>query len=121
MLTKMAQAGWFYQPLKKGSDLTICIYCDLSLDEWDALDDPVYEHERRSPNCPVFALLNQASVPEKSQPPITDQADNGIMDNLSVHEFLELTLKQTLSRIEREFDDKIISLQAKASAIKNKY
>jgi hypothetical protein len=39
------------------------------------------------------------------------------MDNLTVHEFLELTLKQTLSRIEREFDEKIISLQAKASAI----
>lgn len=39
---QMADAGWHYAPMKESNDFAICAYCELSLDGWEAGDDPMY-------------------------------------------------------------------------------
>ena len=52
----MVNAGWFFDPNEETPDGVTCPYCGLSLDTWEAGDDPEAEHLKRSPNCHFFAL-----------------------------------------------------------------
>lgn len=54
----MVTAGWFYDPAPDTPDAVTCAYCTLSLDCWDAGDDPEHEHLKRAPDCLFFALKN---------------------------------------------------------------
>lgn len=57
-LTKqqLVDAGWYYDPTKETRDGATCPYCSLSLDSWDAGDDPLEEHRRRMGSCLFFTL-----------------------------------------------------------------
>lgn len=52
----MVEAGWYYDPSPELPDGVTCPYCSLSLDSWDAGDDPLEEHRRRQDACLFFAL-----------------------------------------------------------------
>jgi hypothetical protein len=67
-ISKMAEAGWIYDPAPadaadvgedEEADGVTCFYCDLSLDGWEPKDDPKAEHQRRSPDCAFFALVEK--------------------------------------------------------------
>lgn len=55
MEEQMASAGWHYAPTKESNDFAKCAYCELSLDGWEDTDNPLEEHERRSPSCTFFS------------------------------------------------------------------
>ncbi|KAK5175708.1 uncharacterized protein LTR77_000847 [Saxophila tyrrhenica] len=65
---KMVEAGWCYDPAPAGAegvgeeeeaDGVTCFYCDISLDGWEPKDDPMAEHQKRSPECAFFALVEK--------------------------------------------------------------
>jgi hypothetical protein len=67
---QMAAAGWYYDPMEDAPDGVTCPYCSLSLDAWDAGDDPTEEHRRRSQDCLFFALTelyNKPPAPKKGK------------------------------------------------------
>jgi hypothetical protein len=66
-MEQLAAAGWFYDPAHDTPDGVTCAYCHLSLDAWDAGDDPFEEHRRRAPDCLFFAL-NELYHPTKPAP-----------------------------------------------------
>ncbi|KAL2042406.1 hypothetical protein N7G274_004898 [Stereocaulon virgatum] len=53
---KMVDAGWHYCPTLESDDFVRCSYCSLSLDGWEPKDNPLDEHQRRSPDCLFFTL-----------------------------------------------------------------
>lgn len=65
------EAGWCYDPSSDDDvrDGVTCFYCNISLDGWEPKDDPLAEHQRRSPDCTFFALCEQykSSRPEKGK------------------------------------------------------
>ncbi|OAL52313.1 inhibitor of apoptosis repeat-containing protein [Pyrenochaeta sp. DS3sAY3a] len=67
---QMVSAGWYYDPAEDTPDGVTCPYCSLSLDAWDAGDDPLEEHRRRSQDCLFFALselYHPAPAPKKGK------------------------------------------------------
>lgn len=76
----MAKAGFFYSPHADGEDSCVCPYCNLCLDGWEPSDDPVLEHERRSPGCYFFT----SSFRSKTQP-IYDQINIPINSHNDSH------------------------------------
>lgn len=59
-IAKMVEAGWTFDPSPDAEpDGVTCFYCNLSLDGWEPKDDPFKEHERRSPECAFFALVER--------------------------------------------------------------
>lgn len=49
---RLARAGFFsFTKSPNLLDNVICPYCDLSLDSWEPQDDPLWEHQIRSPAC----------------------------------------------------------------------
>ncbi|TPX15950.1 uncharacterized protein E0L32_000284 [Thyridium curvatum] len=63
---QLAEAGWKYTPTLESDDHTTCAYCQLALDGWEPGDKPMDEHQRRSPDCPYFALISQGPAPKKT-------------------------------------------------------
>jgi hypothetical protein len=61
----MVQAGWYYDPSIENPDGTTCAYCSLSLDAWDAGDEPTEEHRKRSSDCLFFTLKDLYHPVEK--------------------------------------------------------
>src|SRR4051812_24165150 len=62
----MIAAGWCYDPSPEYHDGVTCPYCNLSLDAWDAGDDPMEEHKRRAKDCLFFTLkelYHPANIP----------------------------------------------------------
>ncbi|KAF9420207.1 hypothetical protein BGZ94_009177 [Podila epigama] len=57
---RMANAGFIFAPTDDNPDNCQCPYCNIALDGWEAWDDPVHEHQRRTPNCPFFATRLEA-------------------------------------------------------------
>lgn len=55
----MVDAGWCCDPSPEAEDGVTCFYCNLSLDGWEPKDNPLEEHQRRSPDCPFFELLEK--------------------------------------------------------------
>jgi hypothetical protein len=67
----MVTAGWFYDPAPDTPDAVTCAYCTLSLDSWDAGDDPAQEHLKRAPDCLFFSLkdiYHPPAPPAAAQP-----------------------------------------------------
>ncbi|KAF2193830.1 inhibitor of apoptosis repeat-containing protein [Zopfia rhizophila CBS 207.26] len=63
---QMVDAGWCYDPSPEHHDGVTCPYCSLSLDEWDAGDNPLEEHRRRAQDCLFFSLkelYHPANIP----------------------------------------------------------
>jgi hypothetical protein len=65
---QMAAAGWYYDPSEETPDGVTCPYCSLSLDAWDAGDDPMEEHRRRSEDCLFFVLSELYKKPPPAPP-----------------------------------------------------
>ena len=65
---QLAAAGWFYDPANDMPDGVTCPYCHLSLDAWDAGDDPMEEHRRRASDCLFFSLAELYHPPTKPEP-----------------------------------------------------
>ncbi|KAI9830821.1 MAG: hypothetical protein M1819_005346 [Sarea resinae] len=61
-MQKMVEAGWYYCPTPESDDFVSCAYCSLSLDGWEPKDNPLREHQRRSPDCAFFLLTSSAST-----------------------------------------------------------
>ena len=55
-VAQMAAVGWCFTPSETLPDRTTCYYCDLSMHEWEAEDDPWMEHRKESPSCAFFTL-----------------------------------------------------------------
>jgi|TARA_R110002003_G_scaffold70_12_gene6429 hypothetical protein len=70
---QLSAAGWFYDPAEDTPDGVTCAYCHLSLDAWDAGDEPLEEHRRRAPDCLFFALA-ELYHPQKPAPKKTKRA-----------------------------------------------
>ncbi|KAK0540729.1 hypothetical protein OC842_000297 [Tilletia horrida] len=51
---KLAAAGFHYDPSAEEPDNAVCAYCTKPLAGWEKNDDPIYEHQRRRPECPFF-------------------------------------------------------------------
>jgi hypothetical protein len=64
----MAAAGWYYDPSEETPDGVTCPYCSLSLDAWDAGDNPMEEHRRRSEDCLFFVLSELYKKPPPAPP-----------------------------------------------------
>lgn len=64
---QLAAAGWHFDPAEDMPDGVSCAYCELSLDAWDAGDDPFEEHRRRQPDC-YFFTLKELYHPNKPAP-----------------------------------------------------
>lgn len=54
----MAKAGFYYFPNFAGEDFALCPYCGLGLDGWEPSDEPVHEHQKRSPDCFFFTAIS---------------------------------------------------------------
>lgn len=65
---QIVAAGWYYDPFDDAPDGVTCPYCSLSLDAWDAGDDPTEEHRRRASDCLFFALTELYKEPPKPAP-----------------------------------------------------
>lgn len=65
---QMAAAGWIFDPAADTPDGVTCPYCSLALDAWDAGDDPMEEHRRRSQDCLFFALTLLYNPPLTAAP-----------------------------------------------------
>ena len=57
---KLALTGMFYTGLE---DRTKCFFCDVVIGKWEYGDDPVKEHLRWSPNCPLLGRRLTNNVP----------------------------------------------------------
>lgn len=63
---RMANAGFIFAPTDDNPDNCQCPYCNIALDGWEAWDDPVHEHQRRTPTCPFFATRLEAPTKASS-------------------------------------------------------
>ncbi|CAG8747570.1 11895_t:CDS:2, partial [Acaulospora colombiana] len=50
----MAKAGFICASSIHNPDNVMCVYCDVSLGDWEQKDDPMKEHRKRFPSCPFF-------------------------------------------------------------------
>lgn len=64
----MINAGWYYDPSFDMPDGVSCPYCSLALDAWDAGDDPMEEHRKRSADCLFFTLKEFYHPTQKPKP-----------------------------------------------------
>lgn len=56
----LAMTGMFYTGI---DDRTKCYFCDIVIGKWEYEDDPVQEHLRWSPNCPLLGRRLTNNVP----------------------------------------------------------
>ncbi|XP_065359672.1 death-associated inhibitor of apoptosis 1-like [Calliphora vicina] len=56
----LAATGMFYTG---DGDRTNCYFCDIIIGKWELEDDPVQEHLRWSPNCPLLKRRLTSNVP----------------------------------------------------------
>ncbi|KAJ1854370.1 hypothetical protein GGH12_004203 [Coemansia sp. RSA 1822] len=53
---KLAAAGFYYTPEFPADDTATCAFCGYALGDWEADDEPIAEHSRRSADCLFFRL-----------------------------------------------------------------
>ncbi|XP_065361636.1 death-associated inhibitor of apoptosis 1-like [Calliphora vicina] len=56
----LAATGMFYTG---DGDKTKCYFCEIMIGKWELQDDPVQEHLRWSPNCPLLKRRLTSNVP----------------------------------------------------------
>lgn len=57
---KMAQTGFYYLGR---DDQVACAFCQVQIQKWDLDDDPLAEHQRWSPSCPLLSRYSTANIP----------------------------------------------------------
>ncbi|KAJ2728205.1 hypothetical protein H4S00_001101 [Coemansia sp. D1744] len=62
---KLAAAGFYYTPEFPADDTATCAFCGYALGDWEADDEPIAEHSKRSADC-LFFRLNPAPGTEES-------------------------------------------------------
>lgn len=72
----MAKAGFYYFPNFSGEDFALCPYCGLGLDGWEPTDEPVEEHQRRSPHCLYFTANSKIPLPTSIESESHEQAND---------------------------------------------
>ncbi|GMM36155.1 survivin [Saccharomycopsis crataegensis] len=60
--SEMINAGFYNFPMPESPDTAICLYCKISLEDWQAGDDPAAEHRRLSPNCYFFESSGKSNA-----------------------------------------------------------
>ncbi|KAL9931523.1 hypothetical protein V8E36_009520, partial [Tilletia maclaganii] len=71
---KLAAAGFHYDPSAEESDNAICAYCKKALAGWEKTDDPIYEHQRRRPECPFFNIKPQEDRQAATEPVLSTES-----------------------------------------------
>ncbi|KAL2913289.1 hypothetical protein HK105_207167 [Polyrhizophydium stewartii] len=64
---QMAAAGMHRLQEADSDDTALCAYCGLSLNGWEATDKPIFEHRRRSAECPFFVMQDPAAASGSAQ------------------------------------------------------
>ncbi|KRF99218.1 uncharacterized protein Dwil_GK27491 [Drosophila willistoni] len=57
---QLAQTGLFYT---KHKDIVRCFFCDVHMSHWKHKDQPIRDHLRCSPNCPLLRRRPTNNVP----------------------------------------------------------
>ncbi|EKX46154.1 hypothetical protein GUITHDRAFT_152546, partial [Guillardia theta CCMP2712] len=73
----LASQGFYFSPNDQYKDRVLCAFCNLELAEWGPKDDPAYEHNVRSPTCPVVTgkiMAIQSRDPEFVEEMIHEEA-----------------------------------------------
>ncbi|KAJ2367989.1 hypothetical protein H4S01_001843 [Coemansia sp. RSA 2610] len=64
---KLAAAGFYFTPEFPGDDTATCAFCGYALGDWEADDEPMEEHSKRSPDCLFFRLDRAAEDDVESE------------------------------------------------------
>lgn len=120
---QLATAGWFYDPADGTPDGVTCPYCHLSLDAWDAGDDPMEEHRRRATDCLFFSLseLYHPASESEPQPARTKRATKSkrASTRSSISSSTSATTKSR--RVTRTSDPSVSTIGTKKSTRSKKY
>ncbi|KAJ3326473.1 hypothetical protein HDU76_012892 [Blyttiomyces sp. JEL0837] len=80
---KIAETGMFYKPNPDENDYAECSYCHLGLAGWEANDDPIFEHRKRSADCIIFKAPSRTEPKETVAPAAekvaTDTANEAVV------------------------------------------
>mmetsp|Transcript_34729 Transcript_34729/g.82295 ORF Transcript_34729/g.82295 Transcript_34729/m.82295 type:complete len:228 (-) Transcript_34729:47-730(-) len=79
MPTALASQGFYFSPDDHYKDRVLCAFCNLELAEWGPKDDPIYEHGRRCPTCPVVTgvvMAVQSSDPDHVNDIIAEEEES---------------------------------------------
>lgn len=67
--SQVINAGFYNIPTTATDDTSVCIYCKVSLEDWEPEDDPLEVHKEMSPDCYFFQYDTKSglkpSIPEK--------------------------------------------------------
>lgn len=80
--TALANAGFYYCPLRYGNDRVQCVYCNCSLDTWLPSDNPMDEHRQNAINyCYFLDVIDNQSNPKTNIKRLTPsiQTQNNII------------------------------------------
>ncbi|KAE9551922.1 hypothetical protein FO519_004881 [Halicephalobus sp. NKZ332] len=62
--SRLAETGFFFQPSTSADDRVVCFSCSISLNAWEANDEPLQEHERHHSNhCRFMDEVLSENVP----------------------------------------------------------
>jgi len=62
--SRLAETGFFFQPNTLADDRVVCFSCSISLNAWEANDEPLQEHERHHSNhCRFMDEVLSGNVP----------------------------------------------------------
>jgi hypothetical protein len=120
-MMQMVEAGWYYDPAEDRPDGVTCPYCCLSLDSWEAGDDPLEEHRRRADtsNCLFFVLkelYHPANIPYAAKKGKRASSRGSRMSTNSVTATTTVTKKASTTTTKT----KATTTKAEATAAKNK-
>ncbi|XP_017080256.1 death-associated inhibitor of apoptosis 1-like [Drosophila eugracilis] len=76
---KLAQTGLYYTQVH---DIVKCFCCGVEIGRWEPEDQPVQEHQRWSPNCPLLCRRTTNNVP------INDEALDRVLPPISYDNFI---------------------------------
>ncbi|EIW71190.1 hypothetical protein TREMEDRAFT_73216 [Tremella mesenterica DSM 1558] len=77
----LSKAGFVFYPSSDAQDCCLCPLCDLAIDGWEASDDPMEVHQRKSSECRFFTavLHEQPDLPiTNDQPQSQSQSQSQI-------------------------------------------
>ena len=97
----LVNAGFYYQ----NQDAVQCWACGIVLDGWEPDDDPLEQHQKFSPDCPIFSL------PDKNNPTIRE------LITIHVALFNQDTIKNYVPYAILKYQDKMQPIKEKFSVI----
>ncbi|KAJ2353843.1 hypothetical protein GGF43_003396 [Coemansia sp. RSA 2618] len=81
---KLAAAGFYYTPEFPRDDTATCAFCGYALGDWEADDEPIAEHSRRSADC-LFFRLNDAPAADESAASLATPEEGAKRRSEAVH------------------------------------